>query len=97
MIAEISIETETATANWRNSSPLMPGMNATGTNTESSTSVMAMIGACDLAHGLAGRLLGREVRLLLHDALDVLDHHDGVIDHDADGEHEGQQGHGIGG
>ena len=45
LIAEITIETETATANCRNSSPEMPGMNATGTNTESSTSVIAMIGA----------------------------------------------------
>ena len=45
MIAEITIETDTATANCRNSWPLMPGMNATGTNTDSSTSVIAMIGA----------------------------------------------------
>ena len=45
LIAEMSIEVETATANWRNSWPLMPGMKATGTNTESSTRVMAMIGA----------------------------------------------------
>ncbi len=45
MIAEITIETDTATANCRNSWPLMPGMNATGTNTESRTSVIAMIGA----------------------------------------------------
>ena len=39
------IDTETATANCRNSSPEMPGMKATGTKTDSSTSVMAMIGA----------------------------------------------------
>src|SRR5262245_32916411 len=45
LIAERNIETATATANCRNSSPEMPGTNATGTNTESSTSVMAMIGA----------------------------------------------------
>ena len=36
--------TETATANWRNSCPLMPGMKATGTNTDSKTKVMARIG-----------------------------------------------------
>ena len=36
--------TDTATANWRKSWPLMPGMKATGTKTDSSTSVMAMIG-----------------------------------------------------
>ena len=43
--AEISIETDTATANCRNNCPLMPGMNATGTNTERRTSVIAKIGA----------------------------------------------------
>ncbi len=44
LIAEISIDTDTATANWRNSCPLIPGMNATGTNTDSKTRVIAMIG-----------------------------------------------------
>ena len=44
MSAEISIDTETATANWRNSWPLMPGMKATGTKTDNSTRVMAMMG-----------------------------------------------------
>jgi hypothetical protein len=38
------METETATANCRNNWPLMPGMNATGTNTDNRTSVMASIG-----------------------------------------------------
>ena len=45
LIAEMNIDTATVTANWRNNSPEMPGMKATGTNTESSTSVIAMIGA----------------------------------------------------
>src|SRR5215469_7016343 len=40
----MSIDTDTATANCRNSCPLMPGMNATGTNTDSKTNVMARIG-----------------------------------------------------
>ena len=44
LTAEISIAVDTATANCRNSWPLMPGMNATGTNTDKSTSVIAMIG-----------------------------------------------------
>src|SRR5208282_2644050 len=42
--AEISIEIETATANWRNNCPLMPGVKATGTNTDNKTKVMARIG-----------------------------------------------------
>ncbi len=43
LIAEITIATDTATANCWNSCPEMPGMNATGTNTDSSTSVIATI------------------------------------------------------
>src|SRR6476646_11058024 len=45
LIADRNIDTATVTANWRNNSPEMPGMNATGTNTDSSTRVIAMIGA----------------------------------------------------
>ena len=41
----MNIATATVTANCRNSSPEMPGMKPTGTNTDKSTSVMAMIGA----------------------------------------------------
>ena len=45
LTAEISIETEIVTAHCRNSTPVRPGIKAIGTKTESSTSVMAMIGA----------------------------------------------------
>ena len=37
-----------------------------------------------------------KLRLLLDHALDVLDDHDGVVDHDADGEHQRQQRDGVG-
>ena len=43
--AEISIATLIVTANWRNNVPEMPGMKAIGTNTESRTNVIAIIGA----------------------------------------------------
>ena len=66
-------------------------MKATGTNTDSSTSVMAMIGAVISRHRLLGRLGRRELGMLLHHALDVLDHDDGVVDDDADGEHDREQ------
>ena len=46
---------------------------------------------------LLGGLLGGEVRFFLHDAFDVLDHHDGVVDDDADGEDHGEEGDGVGG
>jgi hypothetical protein len=45
LIAEITIAAEIVTANWRNSTPEEPGRNATGTNTDRSTSVMAITGA----------------------------------------------------
>ena len=74
----------------------MPGMKATGTNTDSSTSVMAMIGAGDLAHRLLGRLRDRELGLLLDHPLDVLDDDDRIVDDDADGQHQRQQRDGVG-
>ena len=72
-------------------------MNAIGTKTDISTSVMPTIGAVTCRHRLLGGIGRRKVRFLLHDALDVLDHDDGVIDHDANSEHHREQRHGIGG
>ncbi len=94
--AEISTDTLMVTANWRNNWPEIPGMNAIGTNTDSSTSVMAMIGAviCAIASLVASG--GRHLRVLLHHPFDVLDHDDGVIHHDADRQHQRQQRHGVG-
>ena len=42
MIVEIITDTDTATANCWNSWPEMPGMKATGTNTDSSTKEVAI-------------------------------------------------------
>ena len=97
LTAEISIETETATANWRNNCPLMPGMKATGTNTDSRTSVMAMIGPVISAIAFLVAVRDRQLGFLLHHALDILDHDDRVVDDDADGQHQRQQRHGVGG
>ena len=44
LTAESSMETLIVTANWRNSEPETPGMKAIGTNTDSSTSVIAITG-----------------------------------------------------
>ena len=46
--------------------------------------------ARDLGHGLLAGLRHRQLGFLLDHPLDVLDDDDGVIDHDADGEHERQ-------
>ena len=49
--------------------------------------------AADLVHGLVRRLLGRHA--LGKVALDVLDHDDGVVDHDADRQHQTEQRQGV--
>ena len=49
-----------------------------------------MIGLGHLLHRL-DRGLARVDVLLVHDALDVLQHHDGVVHHDADGEHHAEE------
>ncbi len=72
-------------------------MKATGTNTDSSTRVMPMIGAviCPMAFFVASA--GVSSGWFLHHVLDVLDHDNGVVDHDTDRQHDGEQRHGVGG
>ena len=53
--------------------------------------------AGDLGHRFLAGLRHGKLRILLDHPLDVLDHDDRVVDHDADGEHEGKQRDGIGG
>jgi hypothetical protein len=48
-------------------------------------------GVDDLTHGLA-RGVARTEAFLAHDALDVLDHDDGIVHHDGDRQHHGEQG-----
>ena len=74
----------------------MPGMKAVGMNTDSSTRVIAMIGAvtCSIAFSVASA--GVQLGLVLEDVLDRLDHDDGVVDDDADRQHQRQQRDGVG-
>ena len=67
----------------------MPAMKAVGTNTEHSTSVMAITGP--VISSIALMVASRGGRPFRHPPLDVLDDHDGVIDHDADGQHQPEQ------
>ncbi len=53
-------------------------------------------GAGDLGHRLARRLARRQA-FLGHDALDVLHHHDGVVDQDADRQHHAKHGEHVDG
>ena len=95
LIADRNIDTATVTANCRNSSPEMPGMKATGTNTDSSTSVIAMIGAviCPIAILVASA--GDSSGCCFHHVLDRLDHDDRIVHHDADRQHDGEQRDGV--
>jgi hypothetical protein len=78
------------TANWRYSSPVRPPRKAIGTNTAHSTSTMAMTGPVTSCIALMAASRAVQV-LLVHDAFDVLQHHDRVVDHDADGQHHAEQ------
>ena len=68
----------------------MPGMKATGTNTDNKHQGDGDDRAGNLGHGLLAGLWHGQLRFLVDHPLDVFDDDDGVIDHDADGEHERQ-------
>ena len=91
---ESTTEITMVTANCWYIAPVIPPMKATGMNTAQSTSTIATSAPTDLPHRPVGRLPRRDV-LLRHDALDVLDHHDGVVHHDADGEHQPEEREGV--
>ena len=82
-------------ANWAYMRPVRPGRNAAGMNTDISTSVMPMIGANSSSMALDRRVVAA------HALLDVvggpLHHHDRVVHHDADRQHDGEQGRQIDG
>ena len=87
--AERTVETAIVTANWRKNWPVIPLMNAHGTNTAHEHQGHGDDRPGDLVHRPAGRLRG--VQPLLQPALDVLDDDDGVVDHDADGQDQAEQ------
>ncbi len=53
-------------------------------------------GAGDFLHALEGGVAGRQP-FLMHDALDILHHHDGVVDQKADHQHQREQGERVDG
>ena len=67
----------------------MPVMKADGTNTADSTSAIAISAAPTSSMLLTAASCGRKPGLDV--ALDVLDHDDGVVDHDADRQHQSEQ------
>ena len=89
LTAEMIIEAEIVTANWRKKRPVMPVMKAHGTNTAHSTSVMARIGP--VISSIALMVAVRVSQAPGHLPFDVFQDHDGVVHHDADGQHQAEQ------
>ena len=87
--AEIRIVTPSVTANSRNSRPTMSPMNSSGISTAISETVSERMvkPICSAPLSAASQ---RRVALL-DVARDVLDHHDGVVDHEAGGDGERHQ------
>ena len=89
LTALISAVTAMTSANWANMLPVRPGTNAAGRNTAISTRVMPTTGPNQVVHRLDGRVVPG------HALLDVfrhpLDDDDGVVDDDADRQHDAEQ------
>ena len=86
---EIRIATLMVTANSWNSRPMMPPMNSTGMNTAASDSVIErMVKPISRA---PSRAACSRVFAHLHVADDVLQHHDGVVHHEADRQRQRHQ------
>ena len=87
--AEMTVETAMVSANCRKNWPVMPLMNAHGTNTALQHQADGDHRPGHLLHRLDGRLARRQA--VLDVMLDRLDDDDGVVDHDADGQHQAEQ------
>ena len=94
--AEMTIAALIVTANWRNSVPEIPGNEGDRHEHRQQHQRDRDDRRGDLRHRLLGRLGRRKIRLLLHHALDILDHDDGIIDHNADSEHHREQRYRVG-
>ena len=71
----------------------MPGTKATGHEHRGQDQRDRDDGTRDLLHGLEGRLLRRQAML---DVVDHrFDHHDGIVHHDTDGQHQAEHREGV--
>ena len=85
----MTVETAMVRANWRKNWPVMPLMKAQGTNTAPSTRPTAITGPDTWSIALMRRVARRQA--VLDVVLDGLDDDDGVVDDDADGQHQAEQ------
>ena len=72
--------------------PVEPPKKAIGRNTADSTSAIAISAICSSPIDLIVASRGRHARIFFHQPLDVLDHHDRVVDQQADRQHQPEQG-----
>ena len=89
LTAEMTVETEIVTANWRKNWPVIPLMNAQGTNTAQSTRAMAMIGP--LISSMAWMWPSRASSPLAICRSMFSSDDDRVVDHDPDRQHQPEQ------
>ena len=87
--SETSTAKPTVMPNWKKNRPMMPPMKATGTNTAMIVNVVAITARPISA--VASRAAVIVIRAHVHVPDDVLPHHDGVVDQQADGERESHQ------
>ena len=89
MNAEITVDVAIVSANWRKNWPMIPVMNAQGTNTAVSTRPMAITGP--ETSSMARIVASRGDMPVLDVVLDRLDDHDRVVDHDPDRQHQAEE------
>ena len=77
-------------ANSRNSEPVSPPWKPIGAYTAASVIVIAMIGPTSSRAPISAASIRGPA--LAHVPLDVLDHHDRVVHHQPDRQHDGQDG-----
>jgi hypothetical protein len=87
--AESRTDTAIVTANCWYIRPVMPGMNAVGTNTAARMSAIATTGpeTCSMALNAASARGQSQLDVVL----DGLHHDDRVVHHEADGQHEAEE------
>ena len=91
--SEMSTATVTVMPNSKKNLPTMPFMNATGTNTATMDNVVAMTARPISEEPSREACIGGSP--FLHPAVDVLEHHDGVVDQNADREGQSEHGHDV--
>ena len=88
--ADAAIATVTTTANSLKMRPMIPPISSTGMNTATSDTVIDMIVKPISRLPFSAASKGSEP-FLLHVAIDVLQHDDGIVDHEAHRQRQAQQ------